>query len=144
MPRALVLVVLLAAYLMAGLRPVAGDLARRGRFDPFLPTARALEHRVEENRFADALPMALELRRAYPDEPEIALQLARIHRGLRDASGEAAAWERYVSLSPAPAEACPALPDAYVRAGRPAEARDAAARCSAFAQRDALPGSSRR
>jgi hypothetical protein len=50
--RTIRLVILLAAYLATALRGVAGELARRGRFDPFLLIARAVEERVEEQRFA--------------------------------------------------------------------------------------------
>jgi len=139
--RALLLCALLAAYLTFGLRSVAGDWLSRGRFDPFLPAARAAEYRIEEQRFAEALPLVLDLWRAYPRESEVALSLARVQHGLRDAAAEAAAWEAYVKLSSAPAEACPALQDAYARAGKLAEAREAAARCLQFEARDALPGS---
>jgi hypothetical protein len=138
--RALLLLALVAAYATFGLRSVAGDFVRRGRFDPFLPTAQAVEHRIEEGRFAEALPLALDLSRAYPDEPEVALWVARVHHGLHDPASEANAWEKYVALSAAPAEACPALPEAYEQAGRQGDARDAAARCLRYEERDALPG----
>jgi predicted Zn-dependent protease len=142
--RALLLLALFAAYLTFGLRSVAGDLVSRGRFDPFLPAARGVEHRIEEGRFQEALPLALDLSRAYPDEPDVATSLARIYHGLGDPSNEARAWEKYVATSPAPAEACPALTQAYQQAGQSAEAQNAAARCAEFEARDALPGSAPR
>lgn len=138
--RSWLLVVLLALYLASGLRSVIADRFRRSAFDPFLPAARALEQRLAEARFAEALPLAVDLDRAYPQQAQVALWLARIHHGLKDPVREAAAWEQYAERSPAPEEACPALPDAYARAGRDAEARAARQRCSAFDEKDSLRG----
>lgn len=137
MRRTLLLVVLLALYLASGMRPVVGDLLRRGAFDPFLPAARALDLRIAEGRLAEALPLAIDLDRAYPREAQIAMWLARVHHGLKDAPSEAAAWERYVDISAAPEEACPALPEAYAQAGRPSESLQAYERCAAFDEDDA-------
>ncbi len=136
MRRTLLLSALLALYLASSVRSAVGGFFRRDAFDPFLPSARALEQRMAENRFSEALPLAADLDRAYPREPQIAMWLARIHHGLGDAAREAAAWEQYVALSPAPAEACPAWPDAYAHAGRSAESRRAAERCAAFGEDD--------
>jgi tetratricopeptide (TPR) repeat protein len=130
--RLLLLIALLACYLASGLRPMVAAFARRGAFDPFLPAARALEQRVAEGRFGEALALAIDLDRAYPDEPEIALQFARVYRGLGDAANEIGAWERYAQVSQAPAEACPALPQAYARVGRAADALTAYERCATF------------
>ena len=135
--RTLLLVVLLMLYLVSVLRPAIEDRMRRGEFDPFLPAARALEHRLAEARFAEALPLARELDRTYPREAQVTFWLARVHHGLDDAASEATAWERYVALSPAPEEACPALPEAYAHAGRPAESLHAYERCAAFDETDA-------
>jgi len=134
--RTLLLLFLLAVYLAPRVRSMAGDLFRGDGFDPFLPTVRALEQRIADGRFADALPLAIELDRAYPRQAPIALLLARVHHGLNDAPQEAAAWERYVAMSPAPAEACPALPEAYARARQPAESLHAYERCVQFAPDD--------
>ena len=71
--RTLLLVFLLAVYLAPTVRSMAGDFFRRDAFDPFLPTVRALEQRIAEGRFADALPLAIELDRAYPRQAPIAL-----------------------------------------------------------------------
>lgn len=136
MRRTFLLVLLLAIYLASHVRSMVGDVFRRDAFDPFLPTARALEQRVAEGRFAEALPLAMELDRAYPRQAPIALLLARVHHGLNDAVQEAAAWERYVATSPAPAEACPALAEAYARAGQPAESLRAYERCAQLAPDD--------
>ena len=134
--RTLLLAALLSAYAAAGVRPAIGDALRRGRFDPWLPAARALEQRIEEARFADALPLAQELDRVYPREPQIAWWLARVHHGLHDPRREAAAWEAYVDTSAAPDDACPALADAYAQAGRAPDALHAYERCVQFAPED--------
>jgi len=63
--------------------------------------------------------------------------LARVHHGLNDAAREADAWESYVGLGTAPAEACPALPEAYARAGKPSDTLRAYERCTTFAPNDA-------
>ena len=136
--RTLLLLFLLAVYLAPTVRSMAGEFFRRGAFDPFLPAARALEQRIEEGRFADALPLAHELERTYPREAQVAIWLARVHHGLNDSGSEVVAWERYVTLSPAPEEACPALPEAYARAGKPAESLQAYERCAAFDDRDVV------
>jgi tetratricopeptide (TPR) repeat protein len=136
MRRALLLVVLLALYLASEVRSLVGGLVGRGAFDPFLPAARVIEQRIGEGRFADALPLAIELDRAYPGEAQVAFWLARVYHGLKDPAAEAEAWEQYVKLSPAPAEACPALPAAYAEVGRPAESLLAYERCVAFDEGD--------
>jgi tetratricopeptide (TPR) repeat protein len=136
--RTLLLVVLLMLYLASAFRPTIADRVRRGAFDPFLPAARVLEQRLAEGRFADALPLAHDLDRTYPRQPQVAFWLARVHHGLHDPGSESAAWERYVELSPAPEEACPALPEAYARAGRPAESLHAYERCAAFDEGDVV------
>ena len=132
MRRTFLLVLLLAIYLASHVRSLVGGVLRRGEFDPFLPAARALEQRVGEGRFADALPLARELERTYPRDAQVAFWRARVHHGLNDSRSEAAAWERYIALSSAPEEACPALAEAYARAGRPAESLQAYERCAAF------------
>ena len=138
MRRTFLLVLLLAIYLASHVRSLVGGVARRGEFDPFLPAARALEQRIGEGRFADALPLARELERTYPRDAQVFFWLARVHRGLNDSASEIIAWERYVTLSAAPEEACPALAEAYARVGRPAESLQAYERCAAFDDRDVL------
>ena len=136
--RTLLLVGLLMLYLASALRPAIEDRVHRGAFDPFLPAARALEQRLAAGRYAEALPLVDELDRTYPREAQLAFWRARVHHGLNDPAREAAAWERYVGLSPAPEDACPALPEAYVRAGKEAESLRAYERCAAFDQGDVV------
>ena len=135
--RTLLLTLLLAIYLASSVRSLVGDWMRRDAFDPFLPAARAVELRIAEGRFAEAMPLAADLERAYPDQPDIAFWQARIHHGLNDPRQEAAAWERYVAASPAPAEACPAVAEAYARAGQPADSLRAYERCAEWAPDEA-------
>ncbi len=134
--RTILLVALLAVYLATALRGVVGELARRGQFDPFLPLARAVEQRVEEQRFSEALPLATDLRRTYPREPQLAYWLARIQQGLHDTPREIEAWEDYVRLSTDPADACSALPDAYDRIGRASDALRAYQHCASLDSSD--------
>ena len=136
MSRTLLLAALTAVYLAAGLWGRLGALVSPHRFDPFLPLARAVELRIGAGRFAEALPLAASLARTYPDEPLIAFWRGQIQHGIGDGAAEAAAWEDYVRLSPAPGEACPALPEAYTRARREADSLAAYERCAAFAPDD--------
>jgi len=135
--RTLLLLALLLAYAWTGLQGFVLGALHRNRFDPLLPLARRLEQRVEERRFADALPIALELEKTYPEEPLIAYWIGRIRNGLGDRAAEAAAWQRYVAMSPTPEEACPAWPEALAAIGRPDAALEAFARCAAFDPTDA-------
>ena len=132
MRRTLLLTVLLCAYGALAFRGTARHLIRRGAFDPLLPLARSVEHRIGDQRFAEALPVALELQRAYPTEALVVYWLAQIHHGLNDAAAEADAWERYVAISPARAEACPALPESYARLRRDDDALSSFERCARF------------
>jgi tetratricopeptide (TPR) repeat protein len=137
--RSTLLIALLTLYLASALGPTIAERMRRGAFDPFMATARALDERVAAGRYREALRLAIELEHAYPHEPQIPWMLARIHHGLEDAVSEAAAWERYVATSAAPDEACPALPEAYERAGRRAESLRAYEQCARFDPQDAEP-----
>lgn len=88
------------------------------RFDPLSPPGRQVELAIETRRFADALPVALELRSAHPDDPVVLFWLAEIYRGLDQTEDELDTWDAFLRLSSAPWEACPWLPEAEARAGR--------------------------
>ena len=128
--RTLLLVVLLLIYGVFAFRGVLRGVVHRGAFDPLQPLARTVETRIGEQRFAEAMPVALELQQAYPNEALIAYWLAEIHHGLDHPAAEAEMWERYMSLSPAPAEACPALPMAYATLHRKDQALTSFERCA--------------
>ncbi|MQA28854.1 MAG: tetratricopeptide repeat protein [Luteitalea sp.] len=84
-------------------------------------------------RYEDALQPTIELTRAFPNQQVYAEWLASIYQHLSRPADEAAAWERVVAISPTPVDACPALPDAYVRAaGHSDKSLAAFERCSAF------------
>lgn len=88
------------------------------RFDPLDPPGRQVELAIETQRFADALPIAQDLRTAYPDDPLVLFWLAEIYRGLDRPKDELTVWDAFLRVSSAPWEACPWLPEAEARAGR--------------------------
>ena len=126
------LAALCAAYAAVLMPPGTWRLTGASPFDPLAPRPREVEELIVAGRFADALPIAAELQRAYPEEPLVAFWTAAINRGLDRPEAEAAAWETYVQRSHAPADACPAWPEAYARLGQLDRARAAAERCAAF------------
>ena len=134
MTRSTLLVALLAAYAAVFL-PRAVRTSGRAGFDPLQPRPRSVEELIVAKRFADALPLATELRAAFPDEPLVAYWLARINGGLDQPLAEADAWDAYVSLSNAPQEACPSWPRALSQANLQDRARAATERCAAFVSR---------
>jgi hypothetical protein len=103
--------------------------------DPFDSRPRAVEQLVVAGRFADALPLAIELQSTYPGEPLVSFWLATINHGLDRPLAEALAWGEYVRTSAAPAEACPHWAEAYTRAGREDEAETASRRCAELERR---------
>jgi tetratricopeptide (TPR) repeat protein len=135
--RTLLLVALLLVYAAFAFRGAVRGILQRGAFDPLLPFGRTVELSIGDKRFGEALPAALELQQAYPTEPLVAYWLARIHHGLEHPAAEAEAWERYMALSPAPAEACPSLPLAYTRLRRIDLALATYERCARLAPDDA-------
>jgi tetratricopeptide (TPR) repeat protein len=134
--RTALLVVLLLIYAAFAFRGVVRGVLNRGAFDPLQPLGRTVEQRIAERRYAEALPVAMELQQAYPKEPLVAFWIAQVHHGLNHPSAEADAWERYMALSPAPAEACPSLPLAYVQMHRPEKALSSYERCAELAPDD--------
>lgn len=132
MTRTTLLIALLVLYgAVLGRSQVERVLAPRP-LDPFAARPKAVEELVVAGKFAHALPLAIELETAYPDEPLVSYWLATINHGLGRAQDEAAAWDHYVRVSKAPGDACPAWPDAYARAGHRAQAQAAADRCAEF------------
>ena len=102
---------------------------RRTGFDPLAARPRVVEELISARQFSQALPLALELRRSFPNEAEVAFWVASIHHGLGDGQAEAAALEAYARLSSTLAGACPALPAAYERLGDRPRAVAAYERC---------------
>jgi tetratricopeptide (TPR) repeat protein len=132
----LVLVGLLVVY-----AAVLGGWGRAGSspFEPLASRPHAIEQLIVAGRYSEALPQIRELHDRYPREWLVAMWLARAHHGLGHWRDEAGAWEQFVKLSPAPEEACPALPQAYERLGSQPLALDAYERCARFDPADAGP-----
>jgi len=99
--RTALLLGLLAAYTAVTLRPVLLDGAGRG-FDAVAPESRFVERAIGEHRFGDALPVALQLRRAHADAPLVAYWLATIYQGLGRSADARSAWADFERLSGSP------------------------------------------
>lgn len=97
--RTALLLGLLAAYIAATVRPA---LEHRGGFDALSPESRFVELAIGEQRFADALPAALQLRRAYGAEPLVAYWLATVYQGMGRTADARFAWDEFQRLSAAP------------------------------------------
>jgi hypothetical protein len=89
---------LLAAYVGAAVRPTL--MARRG-FDAVGPESRFVELAIGQQRFADALPVALEQRRLHSGEPLTAYWLGTIYQGLGRHTDARTAWADFERLSSA-------------------------------------------
>jgi len=129
MKRTALLTLLLASYAAILGRTAAARMFRTAGFDPLAPQPSTVESLIVAGRFADALPLATQLKASYPKEPLVSYWLARINAGLNHPIEEAEAWEAFVRVSLQPTDACPAWPDAYRRAGRLEASRAAAERC---------------
>ena len=96
MARAALLLALLTAYVVATVGPV---LMAGSGFDAVGPESRFVELAIGEQRFAEALPVALQLRRLHPNEPLAAYWLGTIYQGLGRAADARAAWTDFERLS---------------------------------------------
>ena len=96
MARAALLLALLTAYAAAIARPA---LVAGSKFDAVSPEARFVELTIGEQRFADALPVALELRRLHPGEPLAAYWLGTIYQGLGRTADARTAWNDFEQLA---------------------------------------------
>ena len=133
--RRLLLLILVVGYASLFVRmPSFGR--EPGRFEPLLSRGREVEFAIEQQRFADALPLVQELVRAHPDDPTIAYWHAEVLRGLGQPADEAAAWERVIELTHSADAACPPLPQAYARQGDAATSMAAYERCANLATDD--------
>jgi tetratricopeptide (TPR) repeat protein len=87
-------------------------------------------------RYADALEPTSRLVARFPLQQAYAERLAHTFGKLNRPADEAAAWERFVDTSPTPIDACPAIGDAYTRAGQPQKSLEALQRCVSFDPRN--------
>ena len=134
MIRTLLIVALLLAYAAIVLHVPARGAG--STFDPLEARPHRVESLIVAGRFDEALPLALELRRNVPNEPEAAFWLATIRHALGSAGAEVEAWDDYARLSPEPLDACPAWPEAYERIGRADRALIIYERCATLDPRD--------
>jgi Flp pilus assembly protein TadD len=118
---------LAALYVATLAGPTTGSPAE---LDAMGPRPRALERAIGEKKFDDALPIAIELGRMHPDDALVAYWTALVYRGLNRAGDEAAAWETYLAQSSMPGAACPAIAQAYARAGDGAASLRSLERCA--------------
>jgi tetratricopeptide (TPR) repeat protein len=135
MNRTALLLTLLATYIAVIVRLTGVSGVDRG-LDALAPQSRSVEQAIGERRFADALPVALELQQAHADESLVAYWLATIFHGLDRPRDELAAWETYIRLSSAPVDACPDIAEAYERLGDRARAVEQYQRCAGYDPRE--------
>jgi tetratricopeptide (TPR) repeat protein len=94
--------------------------------------AEASRTSFEAGRYADALPPTLTLHNARPANLIYLERLARIYGKLGRDGDEAETWERFLTSSPTPQDACPHVGNAYFRMGLLERSVEASARCRAF------------
>ena len=127
-----------ADRLRVGVEAVAGlRVAGRHRSDADVEKWLALSNDAyAAGRYADALEPTSRLVARFPLQQAYAERLARIFGKLNRPADEAAAWERFIDVSPTPIDACPAIGDAYARAGQPQKSLEALQRCVSFDPRN--------
>ena len=94
--RTALLLTLLTAYVAAIVRPA---LVAGSGFDAVGPESRFVELAIGEHRYAEALPVALDLRRAHAGEPLVAYWLVTIYQGLGRPAEARSAWDDFARLS---------------------------------------------
>jgi tetratricopeptide (TPR) repeat protein len=113
------------------LAPRAAPAGRSG--DPEVERLLVASRSAYESRhWQSALAPTAALVERFPNQQVFAERLARTHAGLGQPADEAAAWERFLRVSPTPEDACPAVADAYWRAGDRAQSLAASIRCRDF------------
>jgi len=132
--RSILLVVLLAGYalVVGGVPTIGGPRV----FDPLAPRPHVVERLIVARRFTEALPLAIELARDFPREPQVLSWIATARSGPGDRGAEAGAWDDYVNVSPTASDACPAWPEAHAAAGHADRALTAYERCAQLEPRD--------
>ncbi len=92
-----------------------------------------ISRKAFDNRnWAAALEPTTALVERFPNQQVFAERLARIYAALGKPAEEAAAWERFLRVSPTPADACPTVSEAYYRAGDHAKSLETSVRCRDF------------
>ena len=90
--------------------------------------AASSEH-YQAERYSDALAPTEALVARYPTQHVYLRRLATIYQHLGRRRDEAAAWHRFIDVSPTPWEACPAVATAHVAANDPSGALAATETC---------------
>jgi hypothetical protein len=133
----LVLAGVAAAYAAVLWPATPGETARRA--DPFSPEVRAIERALRTGDAMVALQLIAAVRQQFPDDPFLFYLDATGYRALGRWADEAAAWDRYLRLSDSPELACPAIVDAYARAGLRDRAEERDRTCAVFGRRASGP-----
>lgn len=118
------------AALAQSSRIVTNQPARPVNADSLLQTSR--DYFVQQ-RYEEALAPTRALVELHPTTPVYIERLALIYQRLQRHAEEAAAWERFIEHSPTPADACPAIANAYEAAQQVDQAVSARERCWAMA-----------
>ena len=121
--------------------PRAALAARSTRAPDGLAQARALSSRADEafkrGQFAEAAVALEALEERTPNSVVVLHLLAQSYEKLGRWNDAAARWERYLSVSPTPEDACPGLAKAYEAQGKADEALSAYQRCHQLMPADA-------
>jgi tetratricopeptide (TPR) repeat protein len=94
--------------------------------------ARKTDQLMATHRYAEALSPLEQLHRKLPRNLVYIEQLARVYRKLDRPVQEAAMLERFIELSPKPADACPRIGLVYKKLDKTEEAIGAFERCATF------------
>lgn len=86
----------------------------------------------DTKNWQSALEPTTALVERFPNQQVFAERLARIYAALGRPADEAAAWELFLRVSPTPEDACPAVSEAYYRAGDHAKSLETSIRCRDF------------
>jgi predicted Zn-dependent protease len=125
---------LIAPFVMAAVfaLEVLGIPARVSPASDWDASSRRADKLIAARRFADALPIALDIQRQHPDDSGAFRRLARVYAGLGRPADEAVAWERLLAVAPATQDVCVRLSTVYQRLDRPVNVVSTAERCLAF------------
>ncbi len=99
--------------------------------------ARAIRE-LDAEQWEEALAHTLTLVQRFGERPAYLARLATLYNRLHRPVDEVAQWERFMAVSPRPAQACPALGKAYRGLGQYEEAISAFTRCLASDTESAL------
>lgn len=89
---------------------------------------------VQAGKLEEAMPGALQLYKAFPENHIYIEQLAQIYDALGHWPESAAMWEHYLQYAPTPTDGCPMLGFAYENLNQPELAFKAHERCWQFEQ----------